>query len=188
MGPSSLPVLQDALSPSKLDDAGDFLCARCARRQKTCCQQTDIVLTEGDIARVSAYVGRSDFIEYRPAGNADYLDQDDDPTWRDGTFRADGTRRVVKWKTDGDCSFLGEKGCVLSYETRPLICRLYPFDYDESGVFAEPASGCPAHLLPEGTGVFAALDMKRADAERWHGMLYEELRAELAARGQGEAA
>jgi len=183
MSLSSLPVVQDTF-----DDSGDFLCARCARRQKTCCQQTDIVLTEGDVARVSAHVGRSDFIDYRPAGGPEYLDQDDDPTWRDATFRPDGTRRVVKWQSNGDCTFLGEKGCSLPYETRPLICRLYPFDYDESGVFPQPATGCPAHLLPAGTGVFEALDMSRQNAERWHATLYTELRAELATRRAADAA
>lgn len=183
MSPAQLPLLEDGF-----DDADDFLCARCARRQKTCCQQTDIVLTDGDVARVSAYTGRTDFIDHRPAGGPEYLDQDDDPTWRDATFGADGLRRVVKWQSSGDCTFLGEKGCSLPYETRPLICRLYPFDYDESGVFAEPASGCPAHLLPAGTGVFEALDMSRENAERWHGMLYSELRSQLAAQNQCDAA
>ena len=188
MSPALLPVVQDVAPRSKPDDAGDFLCARCARRQKTCCQQTDIVLTVGDVERVAEYVRRRDFIEHRPAGNADYRDQDDDPTWRDATFGPDGLRRVVKWQANGDCMFLGPAGCVLPYETRPLICRLYPFEYDESGVFTEPATSCPSHLLPEGTKLFDALGMKRSDAERWHGQLYEELRAELAKRRAGEAA
>jgi Fe-S-cluster containining protein len=182
MSPTSLPVLHDASSRQEPDDTDDFLCARCSRRQKTCCQFTDIVLTDGDVQRVSEYAGRSDFIEYRPAGGPEYLDQDDDPTWRDATFRPDGTRRVVKWKPDGDCTFLGPAGCVLPYETRPLICRLYPFEYDEQGVFDEPATSCPTHLLPEGTDLFDALGMRRTDAERWHDMLYTELRADLANR------
>ncbi|MGC1276170.1 MAG: YkgJ family cysteine cluster protein [Planctomycetaceae bacterium] len=174
MSLATLPVV-----PNGLDDSQDFLCARCSRRQQTCCQQTDIVLTAGDVARVAAHVGHSDFIESRPAGSAEYADQDDDPTWRDATFRADGTRRVVKHRENGDCTFLGSTGCTLPGDVRPLICRLFPFEYTEAGLHAEPAAGCPRHLLPPGIDLFDTLGMKRSDAERWHQQLYDELRSDL---------
>lgn len=174
MSPTTLPVIHDGI-----DDADDFLCARCAKRQETCCQNTDIVLTDGDIERVSAHIGRRDFVEFRSAGKPEYLDQDDDPLWRDATFQPDGTRRVVKHRENGDCTFLGPVGCTLPYETRPLICRLYPFDYNESGVAEELATGCPRYLLPEGVGLAKALAMNRTDAERWHHQLYSELRSDL---------
>lgn len=183
MSLTPLPVVTDAH-----DDASDFLCARCARRQETCCQRTDIILTTGDIARVAAHVGRADFIEFRAAGKAEYLDQDDDPTWRDATFRPDGTRRVVRHRPNGDCHFLGHAGCTLPGEVRPLICRLYPFDYDERGIKDQLGTGCPAHLLPPGVGLTEALAMSRTDAARWHATLYAELRAELASRAATEAA
>ena len=177
MSLQTLAVLEDGF-----DDAHDFLCARCAKRQKTCCQQTDIVLTDGDMARIAAHVGHSDFIEFRPAGNAAYADQNDDPLWRDATFGLDGRRRVVRWQPNGDCTFLGPVGCRLPAETRPLICRLFPFDYTEAGIVDDLAAGCPTQLLPAGVGVLAALDMRRSDAERWHEQLYSELRSDLAAR------
>lgn len=177
MGLATLPVVHDVI-----DDAHEFLCARCAKRQETCCQRTDIVVTDGDIARVAAYTGERDFIEFRSAGKPEYLDQDDDPLWRDATFLPDGTRRVVKHRENGDCTFLGSAGCTLPYETRPLICRLYPFEYSEAGVAEELASGCPRHLLSDGVDLADALDMKRNDAERWHAQLYNELRSDLARR------
>lgn len=173
MGPQPLPVVQD-----DLNDDGDFLCVRCSRRQKTCCQQTDIFVTLGDVGRIADHVGRRDFTEYRGARSPVYLDQDDDPLWRDTVFRADGTRRVLKKKPNDDCSFLGEAGCVLPLETRPLICRLYPFDYTEAGIDDELGDYCPTHLLPPGVGLIEALDMRRTDAERWHEQLYNELRDE----------
>jgi Fe-S-cluster containining protein len=174
MGLATLPVVQDGL-----DDAHEFLCARCAKRQETCCQRTDIVVTDGDISRVAAYTGQRDFIEFRTAGKPEYIDQDDDPLWRDATFLPDGTRRVVKHRENGDCTFLGSAGCSLPYETRPLICRLYPFEYSEAGVAEELASGCPRHLLPDDVDLAEALAMKREDAERWHNQLYSELRSDL---------
>ena len=35
-------------------------------------------------------------------------DQDDDPTWQRHVFRADGSRRILKRRANGDCTFLGE--------------------------------------------------------------------------------
>ena len=173
MGLSQLPVVQDGF-----DDAGDFLCARCARLQETSCQFTDIVTTLGDVERIAAHVGRRDFIESRGVRNPEYLDQDDDPLWRDVVFRPDGTRRVLKKQPNDDCSFLGPVGCTLPLETRPLICRLYPFDYTEAGIADEFGDYCPTYLLPEGVALLDALDMRRTDAERWHERLYDELRDE----------
>ena len=44
------------------------LCARCAQYDTTCCQKTEIFLTDGDIQRISEHVERSDFWEYiRPS-------------------------------------------------------------------------------------------------------------------------
>jgi Fe-S-cluster containining protein len=153
----------------------EFLCARCARHQQTCCQGTDIVVTLGDVGRIAAHIGRSDFTEYRGPANANYADQDDDPIWRDNVVRPDGTRRVVQQRPNGDCTFLGPVGCTLPLNVRPLICRLYPFDYTADGVRDELANGCPLELLKPGQQLLQVLDMHRADAERWHRQLYDEI-------------
>ncbi len=145
---------------------------------KTCCQTCEIYCTSGDVARISDYTGQQDFTEFRQPANADYLDQDDDPLWRDRVFRPDGSRRVLKKQANGDCTFLGNAGCVLPLETRPLVCRIYPFDYDADGIQSELATGCPTELLQIGQNLIQALDMNRADAVRWHAMLYAELRHE----------
>jgi Fe-S-cluster containining protein len=159
-------------------DEGDFLCVRCARRRKTCCQTCEIYCTPGDVERIEAYTGSADFHEFRRPDDPVYLDQDDDPLWAAHVFRADESRRVLKRKPDGDCMFLGHAGCSLPYETRPIVCRLYPFDYNAEGIRDELCNGCPTELLPEGVGLVQALDMKRTDAERWHRMLYDELQRE----------
>ena len=91
----------------------EFLCVRCARHMKTCCQTCEIYTTLGDVQRIAAHVGREDFHEFRAPANPVYIDHDDDPTWRDGVFQADGSRRVLKKQAGGDCTFLGERGCVL---------------------------------------------------------------------------
>ena len=156
----------------------EFLCARCARHMKTCCQTAEIYVTPGDAERIGDYTGRRDFHEYRTPDNPDYADQDDDPVWRDHVFQADGSRRVLRKQPNGDCTFLGVAGCVLPLEVRPLICRIYPFDYDAHGIVDELATGCPLELLAPRQGLIEALGMNREDAERWQRQLYAEVRLE----------
>ncbi len=156
----------------------DFLCARCARHTKTCCQDREIYTTRGDVERIADHTGRRDFFEFLPPRDPAYLDQDDDPLWRDYVFQLDGTRRVLRQQPTGDCVFLGSIGCVLPLEVRPLACRLYPYDYTEQGILPAPTSGCPVELLAPGQELMEALNMPLDDARRWHEMLYREIRLE----------
>ncbi len=158
--------------------AEEFLCVRCARHMKTCCQTSEIYTTSGDVQRITEYTGQSDFVEFRKPANPAYSEQDDDPIWRDHVFRSDGSRRVLKRQANGDCHFLGDKGCRLPLETRPLICRIYPFDYTADGIKETLATGCPTELLKPGQHLIAALEMNLDDARRWHAQLYQELQRE----------
>lgn len=158
----------------------EFLCARCAKYTITCCQRTEIFTTLGDLQRIRDFTGSDDFHEYVPVKNPAYADQDDDPVWRDHVLGSDLSREVLKHEPNGDCTFLGEKGCVLPLEIRPLICRLYPFDYNAEGILNELAEGCPVELLRPGQGLLEALDMKVEDARRWHQQLYSEILSQSA--------
>jgi Fe-S-cluster containining protein len=144
---------------------------------RTCCQTAEVYVTRGDLLRIEEHTGRTDFSEYRVPENPIYshAEQDDDPVWRDNVFQPDGSRRVLKRQEGGDCTFLGEAGCTLPLEVRPLICRIYPFDFDHTGLLPALARGCPVELLQQGQGLIEALEMNRADAERWHAQLYGEL-------------
>lgn len=153
----------------------EFLCARCARHQKTCCQTPEVYVTLGDVRRIAGHIGRNDFWHYNVATEPAYLDQDDDPLWSEHVIREDNSRRVLKRLPDGDCTLLGPQGCTLPLEVRPLICRLYPFDYDAEGIHDDLVPGCPLELLKPGQQLLEALDMKLADARRWHKQLYEEI-------------
>jgi Fe-S-cluster containining protein len=162
--------------------AEEFLCARCARHTQTCCQSTDIVVTSGDVARIADFTGRTDFVEFRAPANELYADQDDDPVWRDNVVRPDGTRRVLRQRPGGDCTFLGTAGCTLPPNVRPLICRLYPFDYTAEGIRDELARGCPVELLKPEQQLLQVLDMRLDDATRWHRQLYDGIVADGASR------
>ena len=156
----------------------EFLCARCARHMKTCCQTPEIYVTPGDVERIASQVGRRAFWHFRVPAYPAYLEEDDDPVWQEHVFREDNSRRVIKKTPDNDCSFLGPHGCTLPLEVRPLVCRLYPYDYDERGIRDELASGCPLELLRPGQVLLEVLGMKIDDGRRWHKQLYEEIRLE----------
>ena len=158
--------------------ADEFLCARCARHQVTCCQRRDIYVTPGDVRRIAEHTELSEFSEFRAPDDPSYLDQDDDPVWSTHVFRSDGSRRVLRRQPNEDCVFLTNQGCGLPLETRPLVCRLYPFDYDASGLRDDPAPGCPLELLQPDQELFPTLNMHETDALRWHRQLYEEIRLE----------
>lgn len=168
----------------------EFLCVRCARYMRTCCQTCEVYVSPGDVQRIADHTGRADFYEFRVPDNPEYLHNEDDPLWQTATFRADGTRRVLRRRPEGDCTFLGPHGCTLPLDVRPLVCRLYPYDYTEQGIRPQLARGCPTHLLRPGQGLIEALGMNLADAERWHRQLYAEIRQEphLAADAGGAQA
>ena len=153
----------------------EFLCARCAKHQSTCCQATDIYVTLGDVRRISAASSARDFTEFRPPADPAYDQTEEDPYWQKHVFRSDGTRRVVRHQANGDCWFLGSHGCTLEKEVRPLICRLYPFDYTADGLKEQPAGGCPVELLQRGENLLQVLAMDREQAEQYRTQLYAEL-------------
>lgn len=155
----------------------EFICIQCSRVQLTCCQTCEIHPTAGDTERIAQHTGRTDFFEYAVPIDPVYLEHDDDPVWRDNVFRPDNSRRVLKRKENGDCLFLGDAGCVLPLETRPLVCRLYPFQYNHTGLTGGLSEGCPTQLLQIGQSLLDALDMKKADAIRWRDQLYAEILA-----------
>jgi Fe-S-cluster containining protein len=168
--------------------ADEFLCVRCARVQRTCCQTSEIYVSPGDVRRIAAFTGQTDFFEDRAAENPTYLPQDDDPAWRDNMFQADGKRRVIYKVADGSCQFLGAHGCQLPMETRPLVCRIYPYDYDDHGIKKDLSHGCPLHLVRPGQDLLTELNMHLTDAERWHQQLYDEIREEREFRMKGQSA
>ncbi|OQX21300.1 MAG: hypothetical protein BWK80_33830 [Desulfobacteraceae bacterium IS3] len=154
----------------------ECLCERCAKLGKTCCQEREIYITPGDVQRIAEKTGWNNFYDFCKASDLSYEDQDDDPMWAAYVFRQDGTRRVLKRKASGDCMFLGATGCVLALETRPLVCRLYPYSYNADGLYEELEEGCPVHLLTPGRTLEQELaGCSRENAYQWHHKLYAEI-------------
>lgn len=152
-------------------------CARCAAVQRTCCQRAEILVTAGDIDRIAAATSKQAFHERRAPKDPSFLDRDDDdPNWLRYTFDENGQRRVLTRKSNDDCVFLGATGCELALETRPLVCRLYPYSYNEQGLQDVDSEYCPtAMLAPAGESMAVVLDIPAVAAEAWRHQLYEEL-------------
>ena len=150
-------------------------CARHAQIGRSCCQDTEILVTDGDRARIAAHTGTDDFLEVRPADDASYELDADDPVWALG-FHPDGSRPVLRHQANGHCRFLGAAGCMLPMDTRPIVCRLFPYEYDASGITGV-STRCPAEVVRPGNTIVDELDMDRKVADAWHAQLYDELRA-----------
>lgn len=162
----------------------ETLCARCAAAGKTCCQARRVFLTLGDIERIAEASGFGDFhVSAGSDGEERRALRERDPVFA-RVFDAEGKRRALCHREGTDeCVFLGESGCRLALEVRPLLCRLYPYDYDAAtirGVYAhlcpEPERSSPALLL-------ALLGMNRDAAENWRRQLYREIKEEFPGDG-----
>lgn len=145
-------------------------------------------VTPGDLRRISRVVGELDFFELRPPLNPAYADHGDDPAWARAVFRPDGSRRVLRHRDHGDCGFLGATGCELPATAKPLICRIYPYEYAD-GLVTGLATTCPTPLLGAEESLPAAVGMPPIEeCARWVAQLYRELREEEHGAGGGETA
>ncbi|MBN1759360.1 MAG: YkgJ family cysteine cluster protein [Chitinispirillaceae bacterium] len=151
-------------------------CASCAEKGTSCCTGTQILLTSGDVKRITAVLLRNDYFHFEKA-DEDYLDPGDDPIWIRITIKSDGTRRVVKRSGERHCSLLGPAGCRLALEERPLVCRLYPVAYTTDWIDGIDPS-CPIAHAARPDELLNLIGTTRTDARRWHRMLMNELFSE----------
>jgi Fe-S-cluster containining protein len=150
------------------------LCALCAQKRTSCCVSRDILVTTMDVQRISLCTGIDTFFEYRKPSSSEYIDQDDDPNWNAITVQQNGTRRVLR--REGDfCCFLTGHGCRLTSPVRPLVCRLHPLEYSESGLTGL-SSECPVEFLLCPETLLESLGMNLDESELLRKQLYEELR------------
>jgi len=159
-------------------------CIVCARKGQTCCQNVDIYLSIGDVERIRRVRPNEDFYHWAPLTD-EYADGGGDPTWNPLILNADGQRRILRRKGD-NCYFLTETGCSLPPDVRPLLCRIYPYDFREQGLCGICAS-CPVAAEQDWRQALEASEMHQANAQRWVAQLYDEIRSEKAERSRGAA-
>jgi Fe-S-cluster containining protein len=151
----------------------ETICLACSQNGTSCCQGTQIFLTNGDVLRIAQFLNAYNFFTTEMA-DAVYLDPGDDAQWLSLTIRPDGKRRVLKRTAARSCRMLGSNGCILPMSVRPLICRLHPYTYKADGISGvDPA--CPISREREVPAVLEQLGMAIAEARKWHELLYFEL-------------
>ena len=164
-----------ALHPAPVIDQKP-LCSVCAQRGRTCCQDHDIYVTWSDCRRIFVHTRQKEFFEYRGCLNKAYLEQDNDPLWWQHVFRADGSRRVLKHKPNGDCMMLTPSGCSLPLDVRPLVCRLFPHLYSADGMAKEWDNECPAARDASAAQIEQGIaGVELCEAAQWHQLLYDEV-------------
>ncbi len=149
------------------------ICAQCAGAGTSCCVHRQIYVTPGDFRRIRLATGQDSFAVLE-AAEGPYLDQEDDPAWSRHVL-AQRERMVLKRRADGSCHFLGERGCVLDLSTRPLLCRLYPYEYVEGGLQGVDGD-CPVARCGDPEHALRAMGMASDSVTFWHRQLYEEIR------------
>jgi Fe-S-cluster containining protein len=134
-----LPVLGEAA-----------VCQRCSERGRTCCEPVDGValapLTPGDTRRIADATG----LDTETFSTSRRLDREEiealeaeDPVLR-GLVGSDGLIRSLA-RTGEACVFWRRgKGCSLSYEVRPLLCRRFPIVRRGSALSVRPGGDCLA--------------------------------------------
>ena len=160
------------------DGAGEHLCVKCSKLGGTCCQHTQIFVTDGDVRRIQKASGRTDFHELAGSEKEYVPSEADDPIWA-RIFGRSG-RRILRHQSNGDCLFLTPTGCSLTLEDRPLVCRLYPFDYNHERLIGVDPHRCPSSLIP--ADALEVFGMTREQAEEWRQTMYREIAEEFPRR------
>lgn len=171
------------LVPAKPDGVRMSLCMKCRDVQKTCCQDDPrIILTQGDVRRIRTFTGHSDFVIVKHYPDLSFLKlYEYDPNWKKYTVLPGNLRRQLRMDEQGACVFLSAGGCELPMNVRPLMCRLYPYNFNEYGiigVYSGEDMVCPVRLLKEGVSLDQAVGMSYEQADSWRMAFYQELRAE----------
>lgn len=153
-------------------------CIDCSRTDACCCCGVEIYLTGGDVSRITKHNGISaDEFSHFVAPTGIYVDAAGDPGWNPLVLRPDGTRRIVKLRRDGSCTFLTSTGCSLPLDVRPLLCRIHPYDFDRQSLKGVDAD-CPISAMPDQPAALKAIGMPRDAVATWHRALYSEILAD----------
>ncbi|MDZ4857882.1 MAG: YkgJ family cysteine cluster protein [Candidatus Hydrogenedentes bacterium] len=123
-----------------------FSCHHCNH----CCTEVICLPTPWDVIRIARDTGQDPykFLDFVTPEDIDEVDEFD-PTW---LYVGDQRYMMALRRYDHGCHFLDKKTkfCTI-YESRPILCRLYPFKVTEfrdgtfKGFTLHDDVGCPRH-------------------------------------------
>lgn len=159
-------------------------CAQCARIQKTCCEReaTWVALTERDITRISRFSGREDFFAWEPVEEElkdvyanPFCYEEDDHIYVKYLFNDQGCRPVLKKNSDHSCCLATPTGCSLPHDLRPLLCRIYPYDWNDRLEIWVDGGYCPERLFRNEEDMIKKIGLSREDALELIKQFYAEI-------------
>lgn len=148
---------------------------------RSCCEPESphelATLSRGDIARIRAATGKPEraFVDLEPfSPEAAHHHAQVRPA--NANAVRGGIREHLRAE-HGACVFLGPRGCTLDSSTRPLACRLYPFELDAAGQIRVAVAGrCHADESVEHLAdLLASFGLTPAKVRALHRQLVEEL-------------
>ena len=151
-------------------------CKQCIASSGGCCVSVfdagwKIVLLPSEIKRISLVTSKNptEFVDVSPLASVQrdwYASRyaTEDPLW---------ARLFSLWSRPcgirSFCPFLTEKGCCLSYEAKPFLCRIYPlrFNITTGHIYHSQETDCPAGKTGKTIEeVIAYFDDNKASLER----------------------
>jgi len=125
-------------------------CLECSKQGSDCCREAHAkFLTLKDAERIAAYLG-ADINSFALYGELNEKDKEEyiyihkHQSYYYDLALEDGRLLQLREKNDGSCCFQGDDGRCRIYQTRPLICRTYPFWLSDCGelIFDGCSSDC----------------------------------------------
>lgn len=160
------------------------VCAQCAGRQKTCCERPDIqiALTPGDIQRLRDHCGHAEFFERKavePEFRSHYVNPENhssnDALYVKHLFDEQGRRPVLLKQADLSCLFVTPTGCSLPHSIKPLLCRIYPFDWNDQLDLWLDSAYCPPELFASEADLIARISEGEAETRELIRLFYREI-------------
>jgi len=103
----------------------------CSKCNAQCCSKYSVCLNGYDVARLVKATDNSDWIDIIYAEDTEPEIAHSFSLYRNG--KRENFILCLMMKDDGNCIFLGENYFCKVYESRPMICRIYPFNQKISG-------------------------------------------------------
>lgn len=164
------------------EEQNPHVCVRCSQRAKTCCWLTP---GEEELCFPLSEMERERILEFCDAQGA-FAQQDNTKPFVDHLKRLFPTEGKLLDKlfpmnkfhmrlatrSDGSCQLLGEEGCILPREARPLYCLIFPFwFYGERLTSFTPPNCLVVSESRTFSDMFRAIGMTKAEAKTLFGRL-----------------
>ncbi|XXF77012.1 YkgJ family cysteine cluster protein [Myxococcaceae bacterium GXIMD 01537] len=148
-----------------MTERGVHVCARCPRvLGASCCEPREgerlATLTRADVARISEHTGLAArrFVHEEGLTEVEAAEYEARRPLFRGYFHRGPVRLTLAVRA-GACVFLDrERGCSLPEETRPVACRLYPFERQADGWSVTEGRYGDLEAAREGGGACLAIE------------------------------